>query len=347
MTATDTTTVPPPADGTGGAAARRRRGWMVAASAGVVAVLVGVGAFALGQRTGQDPELPADGTSQGQAEQDAADEQAGDAAAAGPGTPLSWAPPELDDPEVIEITDEDADLKLDLDTDYELVMPDEPLTRGLSVYGGNDVVLIGGEIALPDRGEDEQEGLRGLYLRDQTGTVHVEGLKIAGEGLGEGINLDQREGAVVQLQNIWVGEVFGEVEGHHGDLVQVWAGPAELRVDGLTGSTSYQGFFLLPKQFGDQPEPELFDLRRVDISGAADKSAYMLWRDDLGWPLVTSDVWVDPTDVDPEDRRAFLWDREGEDSWADVEVGAPPGGSFVPEDLAGVGYTSPGYRDQE
>ena len=73
----------------------------------------------------------------------------------------------------------------------------------------------------------------------------------------------------------------------------------------------------------------------------------MLWRDDNSWPLVTSDVWVAPTDRDPEDRAEFLWDREGEDSWEDVEVGTPPGGSFVPEDTVGVGYTSPGYRDQE
>jgi hypothetical protein len=334
-----TATAPPSADRT---SRRPRRGPLLAALAvGLLVLVVAAVAFSLGQRAGG--QAPAAGA----AEEDRAGTRVAEEAPAGPGTPLSWAPPELEDPEVVEITQDDADLKLDKDTDYELVMPDEPLERGLSVYGGRNVVLVGGEINLPDSGEDEQSGLRGLYLRDQTGTVHIEGLKIDGEGLGEGINLDQREGAVVQLQNIWVGEVFGEVEGHHGDLIQSWAGPAELRVDGLTGSTGYQGFFLLPQQFGDQPPPELFDLRRVDIAGAEDTSAYLLWRDDDDWPLVTSDVWVAPTAADPEDRRAFLWDREGEDSWADVQVGTPPGGSFVPEDLAGLGYTSPGYRDQE
>lgn len=341
MTMTDTQQAPPPA----GTARRRgpRRALLVVVALLVLA-LVAAGSYALGLRAGseQDPaaSAPDDAADAPEAAPPAADGETGSSEL------LTWAPPELDDPETVEITEEDADLRLDQDKDYEVVMPDEPLRRGVSIYGGHNVVLVGGEINLPERGEDEEGGLRGLYLRDQTGTVHVEGLKLDGEGLGEGINLDQREGAVVQLQNIWVGEVFGEVDGHHGDLIQAWAGPSELRVDGLTGSTSYQGFFLLPQQFGDQPEPELFDLRRVDISGAADKSAYMLWRDDNSWPLVTSDVWVAPTDRDPEDRDEFLWDSEGEDSWADVEVGTPPGGSFVDEDLVGVGYTSPGYRDQ-
>ncbi len=340
MTTTETTQPAPP----GELAPRPRRRRRRVLGAAVVLAVVALLAFTLGQRYAGPPEPGgADGATDEVGAGAAAEEPRGDS-----GPPLTWAPPELEDPETIQITEDDATLQLEPDQDYELVLPDEPLVRegGVTVYGGRNVVLIGGEIVVP-QGDDEGNGLRALFLRDQTGTVHVEGVKLSGEGLGEGINLDQREGAVVQLQNIWVGEVFGVLEGHHGDLVQLWAGPAELRVDGLTGSTGYQGLFLLPKQFGEQPEPERFDLRRVDISGAEDGNGYLLWRDDLDWPLVTTDVWVAPTDADPEDRGSFLWDREGEDSWADVKVGTPPGGSFVPEDRAGVGYSSPGYRDQE
>ncbi|MFC3686898.1 hypothetical protein [Aquipuribacter hungaricus] len=335
MTLTDTPQADPAP-----ARAPRRRGPLVAAALLVVLLLVAAVAFVLTRDPG--PESTSTAPAPAPAPEEPAEP------AVGPGEPLSWAPPVLEDPTVVEITAEDTSLKLDQEKDYELVLPDEPLVSsgGLSVYGGRNVVMVGGEISVPPQEEEEQSGLRALYLRDQTGTVHIEGVKLTGEGLGEGINLDQREGAVVQLQNIWVGEVFGTVDGHHGDLIQAWAGPAELRVDGLTGSTGYQGFFLLPKQFGDQPEPELFDLRRVDITGAEDRSAYMLWRDDLDWPLVTSDVWVDPTDADPDERREFLWDREGEDSWADVQVGTPPGGPFVPEDRVGLGYASPGYAEQ-
>ncbi len=113
-------------------------------------------------------------------------------------------------------------------------------------------------------------------------------------------------------------------------------------MDGLSGSTNYQGFFLLPQQFGDQPEPELFDFRRIDITGDEDGSGYLLWRDNGDWPVETSDVWVAPQ-ADQEDREDFLWPRGDVESWGDVQVGTPPDGPFVPEGLAGVGYTSPGY----
>lgn len=260
---------------------------------------------------------------------------------------LQWAPPELEDPERIELTEDDRGVELDDDRDYELVLPDEPLEAegGIAVVGGRNVVLIGGEISIPDNGQEEARKVRGVFLKDQTGTVHVEGISITGDGLGEGFNLDQRKGAVVQIQNVRIGTVQGEEDGHHADLIQSWAGPRELRVDGLTGSTEYQGFFLLPQQFGDQPEPELFDLRRIDIT--SDDGSYLLWRDGGDWPIETTDVYVAPREGQ-DDREDFLWPEEesSDGAWGDVVVGSPPGGEFVPEGVAGVGYTSPGYRGE-
>lgn len=259
---------------------------------------------------------------------------------------LSWSPPELDDPVTIEITEDNRSLDLEEDQDYLLQLPDEPLevVGGVTVTGGDDVVMIGGEIWVPDVGVDEGQELRALLMRNQSGTVHVEGVALTGPGLGEGFNFDQRLGAVVQLQNIRVDTVRGTEEGHHADVIQSWAGPAELRIDRLTGSTTYQGFFLLPQQFGDQAQPEVFDLRRVDITGD-DGSGYLLWRDNLDWPIETTEVYVDP-DGGTEDRQRILWPRtDPAGSWGDVTIGPPPGGPFVPEGVAGVGYESPGYED--
>jgi len=255
---------------------------------------------------------------------------------------LAWAPPELDDPETVEVTQDERDLRLDDDTDYVVEMPDEPVDGAVTISGGRDVVLIGGEIRI-DEESDSDNGQRGLYLKDQTGTIHVEGLLISGDELAEGINLSQRAGATVQLQNVRVETVHGSRDGHHADVIQTWAGPSVLRIDRLTGSTTYQGFFLLPMQFLEE-EPELFDLRNVNIVG--EDAAYLLWRDGAAWPLDVDNVWVS-TDKDPEDRGAFLWARgdDAEDAWDDVEVGTPPGGDFVPADSVGVGYSSPGYLD--
>ena len=251
MTLTDTSPAPSPAEPRRGSSRR-----LAVAVALLVTLLAAVVAAVLLPRSDSAP-----------AQAEPAPEAA--TPGPGPGEPLSWAPPELEDPEVVQITADETGLELDPSTDYELVMPDEPLERGLSVSGGRNVVLIGGEIRIES---GEGNAARGLSLRAQTGTVHVEGLLLSGGSLDEGINLDQRLGAVVQLQNIRVTGVDGSYEGHHADLLQTWAGPRRLLVDGLTGTTGYQGLFLLPNQFGDQPEPEVFDLRRVEVKGAKDSA---------------------------------------------------------------------------
>lgn len=285
----------------------------------------------------------------GQAESDPGGGQS--AARSGAGDELTWAPPELDDPVTVKAPTDGQDLHLDLDQDYIIEMPDEPLDvrGGLVVNGGRNVVLIGGEIRISESGDRAQE-IRGLYLRKQTGTIHVEGLHITGAALGEGINLDQREGATVQLQNILVDTVDGERDGHHADLLQTWAGPSVLRIDRLTGRTTYQGFFLLPKQFLEE-EPERFDLRRVNIHGVGD-AAYLLWRDGADWPIDVQDVWVAPSEDDDrtedDDVDAFTWAKgDDPDAWGDVRVGTPPGGDFVTEDRVGLGYESPGYAEDD
>ena len=264
-------------------------------------------------------------------------------AATEPSSALSWQPPALSAPEVVRVSATNRDLRLDPARDYVVQMPAEPLSvpGGLIIGGGRNVILVGGEINIP-AGVGSGHAGRGLYLKGQTGTIHVEGLLITGAGLNEGINLDQQRGAVVQIQNVRVDTVHGSSSGDHADVLQTWAGPRQLRVDGLTGSSEYQGLFLLPRQFGSQAQPEMMDLRRVDLRGGP-SSAYMIWRDDLSWPLHVSDVHVAPRD--PSYRGGFLWPKSGAGagSWPFVQVGTPAGGSFVPEGTAGLGYVSPGY----
>jgi len=262
---------------------------------------------------------------------------------------LAFAPPELEDPRTVRVGD-DRSLHLDDGQDYVLQMPDEPLVNGLDVNGGDDVVLVGGEITVPTSDDEDARG-RGLLLRGQSGVVHVEGLAITGEGLKEGIDLDQRDGGVVQLQNIRVDTVQGSKDDNHADVLQSWAGPRVLRIDRLSASTQYQGFFLLPEQRGEAGPPEEFDLRHVDLRGTED-SAYLLWRDAGDWPMRLTDVWLSRDGEDGEeladDRDRALWpkgDGDGTEAWDAVRFGEPPGGPFVPEGVAGIGYESPGYAD--
>lgn len=259
---------------------------------------------------------------------------------------LSWSPPALTDPTTITVTASETKLDLDPGRDYVLRLPAGPLQvdRGLRIEGGRNVVLIGGEIVVPTEAEAPDTGDRtGLLLKNQTGTIFVEGLKISGADLAEGIDLDQAKGATVVLQNIEVGLVHGSREGHHADVLQAWAGPARLRVDGLKGATQYQGLFLLPQQFIDPPPME-FDLRRViitgDTSGPSGSASYLLWtHDDAPWLSLREVLLVDP-------RTELRGMVQPYDVWASgVQLSPVADAVTMPGGSPGAGYVSPGYRD--
>jgi len=259
-------------------------------------------------------------------------------------SPLSWVPPTLTNPTTVVVSASKRNLKLDDTKDYVVEMPATALKglHGLQIHGGHNVVLVGGQVELPVEAiTSSTHAGRGLYIHGQTGTVHVEGLHLTGPGLEDGINIDAPK-AVVQLQNIRVDLAHGSYSAHHADVLQVWNGPKELRIDGLTGYTEYQGFFLLPTQYG-AAQPQRFDIRRTDLHGTPN-SAYMMWRDSLAWPLKVTDVYVAPKN--PLNRDSFLWPKgagQGTAAWPSVTVGSPAAGEFVPASKVGLSYRSPGY----
>jgi hypothetical protein len=231
---------------------------------------------------------------------------------------LAWSAPKLSHPGVIDVRPGNTDLNLDPHRDYLLRLPSgRPLNspKGLRIQGGHNVVLVGGTLNVPGKGG-------GILLRDQTGTMHLEGVRITGPALEEGIDIDQRKGATVQLQNLWLGTVHGSYRTNHADLIQTWAGPRRLRIDGLVGTTQYQGFFLLPNQFLRGPRPAEFDLRNIYID--ARRGGYGLWRGDPAFPVRTSNVWVAPNPT-KRGRDDWLWPKPstGDRSWRGVRAGTP------------------------
>jgi hypothetical protein len=256
---------------------------------------------------------------------------------------LRFAPPTLTNPTTVRPTNSSRTLQLDPNRDYIIEMPSSPLVGelGLKITGGRNVVLIGGEIHHPQWWPAGMASSnRGLFLVDQTGTVHVEGLYISGL-LTEGIQLDQTKGARVQLQNIRVDRVVGSQDGNHADLLQTWSGPRELLIDGFSGSTTYQGFFLTPNQSYSGPPPERVEIHNVDISGTAE-SRYLYWSEGT-FPITMSNVWATPSSSRVSNTDQFLWPK-GTGVWSTVKIGDPPGGDLVTSGEAGIGYRSPGYR---
>jgi hypothetical protein len=261
---------------------------------------------------------------------------------------LTWAPPALTNPTTITISASNRSVHLEGNKDYIIKMPATALSGagGLTIVGGRNVVLIGGEIDIPWQGTTPPvNSRRGLYLQNQTGTIHIEGLYIHGADISEGIDLDQRKGATVQIQNTRVEGVHARDEtnftDNHPDLIQTWAGPKVLRVDHFSGSSDYQGFFFAPKQFGTT-QPTLFDLRNVDISAVIRNNqffaGYLLWQASP-FPMSLHNFYVTP------DARKGLpgsqYPRTG--AWTAAQAGAPAVGSYAPAAALGTGYRTAGY----
>jgi hypothetical protein len=194
---------------------------------------------------------------------------------------LAWAPPILNRPRSVVVGPGNRSLKLNPSLDYRVVLPNSPvdLGGGVTIVGGRNVVIIGGVIAIPSRDEVPSDNdRRGLYLKGQTGTVHIEGVHITGD-ISDGINLDQRKNAVVQIENVLIDRVHGSAATHHADVIQTWAGPRVLRVDGLRATTEYQGLFLLPNQLFKAGPPKEFTIRRSLIT-MTPGSGYAIWLPD-------------------------------------------------------------------
>ncbi len=263
---------------------------------------------------------------------------------------LSWAPPALVDPVVKSIGPQRSNLKLDKAKDYILKLPEnEPYVGELNIYGGHNVVVIGGTVRIPTDEQGYTGSKRAVYLKEQTGTIHIEGLHITGDGLHEGFNLDEREpGCVVQLQNIRVEYLRGSYSDNHADVIQTWAGPDVLRIDGLTGFTQYQGFFLLPNQHFTLEDggfvPSEWDFRNINLVGDETASAYLLWTQsgDTQPPIALTNVWARPRTQNLGNRPQYLWPKN-DPVWNPVLEGLPPDGDFVPAESCGIGYVSPGY----
>lgn len=262
-------------------------------------------------------------------------------------TDLYWPAPTLTSPATIEVTNETAHLFLDPGRDYVIRLPSSPVTAegGVWLVGGHNIVLRGGEIFddTPIGTSEPPDHAYGLYLKDQTGTVHIEGVWIHGRGIGQALVIAEEAGTTVQLQRSRL-EALHPVGHVHTDGIQSWSGPERLRLFDVTIVTAGVGLQTQPHQFEAVPI-DGWAYRRVNIRQTT-ASAYALWRDAGSggwWREIHRDLWV-------RHRGRLAWPDVGH--WnpggpgpvegEKLKQGVPRGGDFVPVGVAGLTYTPPG-----
>jgi hypothetical protein len=288
---------------------------------------------------------------------------------------LTWAPPPLTDPETIALPPGDTSTKLETDRDYIIDLP-RTGKGDTFLIGGRNIVLIGGHVSTGDsRPQGGVPEHRAIYIADARGTVHIEGVLIddVDVGKGDGIDIAAPE-ATVQIQNSRIVGLTGEERGNHADVVQVWGGVKELRIDRLTGSTNYQGLHIQPDLGTNGPEI----IKNVNLFSISETAGnWLTWLAkgsntcETPTHVTLDEVYIAPRpgrtlgdSVWPPDRNAtrddrasavqnclsVLSDDQTEISFPElpsvtgvVRKGPPSGGDFVPEGVAGPDYVSPGY----
>jgi hypothetical protein len=267
-----------------------------------------------------------------------------------PPKPPALTPPALTNPTTVEISDTNRNLHLEPGRDYVIRMPSTPCCAsggGVTLNGGRNVVIIGGEIFddSPISPSERVSSAYGLYLLNQTGTVHLEGLWIHGRGIGQAIVLAQPRGATVHVQNSRLAPLHPV--GHvHTDGIQSWAGPARLRMRNVTIRTAGVGIQTQPHTF-DAVAIDRWEYWRVNVVQLT-PDAYALWKGSgqgEWWREIHRDLWV-------KNLGNYAWPSarhwnpggpaliEGEP----IKRGIPPRGDFVQARIVGLRYGQPAAR---
>jgi hypothetical protein len=255
-------------------------------------------------------------------------------------------PPQLSGPRTVEISESNRYLFLEDGRDYVVRMPDTPFSMpgGISIVGGRNVVIVGGEIFddTPIRDGEPYNLAYGIFLQDQTGTVHLEGLWIHGRGIGQAIVMSQTKGATVQVVNSLLAPLH-PVGYVHTDGIQTYAGPWRLRLNNVTIRTAGVGIQTQPHELGAVPV-DRWAYRRVNVVQTT-RDAYALWKaagHGGWWRQIHEDLWVRNLGnyAWPTPRH---WNPGGPAmvEGSPIRKGVPPKGSYVQARWVGLSYVPP------
>jgi hypothetical protein len=285
--------------------------------------------------------------------------------------PLTWGPPPLVNPIVVNVPTTFYSGSFPTNRDVELVMPRRVRTSSMVIAGGHDVELIGGATTL----SATPQGTAALRFEGTSGAIFIEGTSINVNGRSDdGIDVAGSTAAPytlrpdVYVENVRITGLNGSAAGNHSDLLQAQGSLGRIFIDKLTGQSNYQGIFI-PPQFPITSAT----ISRVNLAYArgGQPYTYLLWLLDPGtaetpYPVTLSQVWIAPRAGQSVDANAVApWRNArsaggapigavsqgaGTFGWPSsmrvsgvVSQGAPAAGDFVPSAAVGLNYVSPGY----
>jgi hypothetical protein len=263
--------------------------------------------------------------------------------------------------------------------DYRVHLPTGgPLIGGIDIDNGHNVIVIGGEIDLATPCMTDNNVCHGINISTgSTGEVYVEGVLIKNpdpthsQYTGDGIDVNSSTLARLTLQNLRIEGIDGCDSGAfpsaHADVFQPYnAGGTAIRVDHLTGSSTFQGMQIDP----DLSAPVSGDYRNVNINMLPNThgcggnhygwwltkyptcNTYPMsltndWEQEPNGSLGLNGVWPDTDAIlgcpAQYSGKVATWPNLPLVTGG-VNNGLPPGGDFVPVGVAGLGYVSPGYQ---
>jgi len=198
---------------------------------------------------------------------------------------LSWAPPQCGDSTHscqtmnLSNTGSHQTLGLSSTSDYKINLPTTgPLVGGLTLYGGHNITIIGGEVDLSTPCTTDSGPCHGFNISrssTDTGTIHIEGVYIKNPDpthskyTGDGIDINGAENTDFHFENMRIEGIDGCDSGAqpsaHADVFQPYGGAHNIYIDHLTGTSDFQGMEVKEGDNGSTINSAIF--KDVNIDG--------------------------------------------------------------------------------
>jgi hypothetical protein len=304
----------------------------------------------------------------------------GTASSSGTGSLLTWAPPTLTNPTTVYVPARDTrypngvtELHLDSTKDYRIKLPSSKKVGGLQIYGGRNIVIIGGHISANPNRTTSNSDLAPLSIyveKRSSGVIHIEGVLIDDSvgGQSDGININAPY-ATAQIENVRA-LLSGRDDRVHSDVISGYWDVGTMRIDRMTGLTNSTGLYFNGRgpldvrnvDIGYRPSPWISDnsdhimmwlndnvvngrtTNACDSDGATLSEVYVRPKSGhtLAGSVVPTSGW--PNGCENDGGRSYVQFPKLTQVRGGAKLGPPPNGNFVPSGVAGVGYVSPGYR---